>query len=667
MKKYIKLLFSFIMMAILITAVSCDDDDGVADGSGTGNVSISSVTPDPQFQDKEVTLEGTGFDEVQFIFVGDKQAQFTLVGNTLTFIVPINATVETNAIVTLAMLENYRVTTTMEVLLRPVPVIERFTPYVAIGGDLVMSGTGFNIDYDLSVTIGDVPATITSQTNTDLTVTVPGGIPDDEALTIAITSIHGVGETNTAFIARDGLVENSDLYDGEGDDFTNWEKKNGGDGMTQITGEEAYGGGRSMRVVAPGTDAWRTQFGSSFTILTEGEEYTVIVYAKGEESGGEMRVSVSEWNNSNGDDFFYGDFVELSTTWEAYTWTFVAGTTVNGDARLVLDMGSSQVPLLVDHMTIVAGALGVGGEKPNLLANPGFEDGETGWELANGDLSLTSDDAYCGDNSIKAVGDGAGDGWRTQLIADGVELTEGIDYEITLWAKAEGVEGNISVSVSRYLDGNGDDYFYSSTVEVTEDWAPYSWIFTAGTTSNGVHNVVLDLGRDAQTYYIDEVSIREYVEPVNLLVNGDFEDGETGWELANGDLSLTTDEANSGTSSIKAVGDGAGDGWRTQLIADGVELTEGTRYKVTLMAKAESADPEGNISISVSRYLDGNGDDYFYSGTEEVAEDWTQYSWTFIAGTTSNGVHNIVLDLGRDAQTYYIDDVVLSEFSDPCD
>lgn len=667
MKKYLKSLFSFFTAIALFTIVGCEkvENNTLA---ATGNVAITSVSPGAEFPEETVTLQGVDFNQVQFLFLDEVQVDFQLSGEDLTFVIPAGTTPGMKTI-TLAMAQNYRVTSQIEVLLRPVPVIQDFDAYVAPGGDLVITGLSFNPEYNVEVFIDGMSAPITAQTNTSLTVTVPAGVPDDEPLDLEITSIHGSTTASTAFIARESLVENSTLSEGSGDDFTGWEKKNGGDGMTEVTGSEAYGGGRSMRVEGSGTaDAWRTQLGSSFTVLTVGEEYTAMLWAKSEEAGGQMRVSVSEWNNSNGDDFFYGDTYEIGTSWQLYTWTFTAQATVNGDHRLVLDMGHTPVPLLIDHIAIVEGAFGGSSEAPTLIANGGFEEGiGTAWEVSNGDITETSDpdQVHCGSNAIRVVGDGAGDGWRTQIIADGVELTEGEEYVIRLWAKAEGPDGEISVSVSRWMDSNGDDYFYSDPVVVTAgEWNEYSWTFTAGTTSNGVHNVVLDLGRSAQTYYIDDVSLKENVPPTNILDpdNAGFENGiDGGWEVSNGDITLTTDPAQvyEGTSAIHVVGDGAGDGWRTQIIADGVELTEGNNYGIKLMAMAEG--PDGEISVSVSRWMDSNGDDYFYSDPVVVAEEWTEYTWTFTAGTTSNGVHNVVLDLGRSAQTYYIDNVILYE------
>ncbi len=489
-----------IFFAAMLFMTACEEDEG----GNQPNVEITNMSATSAYHLAEVTVQGTNLNAVQFIFVGTRQATFELNdGNSLTFVVPESATPGENT-VTLAMPGTYRVKTELEVMIRPIPLISDFDPYVGIGNDLTIKGTG--MDHNISVTFDGTPATVVSSNGTELVVTVPAGISDSDPVEIEVTNDFGSTTNTGVFIARQGQVLDAQMSQGEGDEFTAWEKLNGVDGMTEVTGEAAYAGGRSMRIAGPAGNPWDKQLASTPTQLTFGETYTAIVWARAEAAGAIMRVSVSQWDGS-GADYFYGADVELSTVWEPYTWTFEV-TNDLPEHKLVLDMGHTDVPFLVDNVSILPGELGVSTGPVQLLANSSFEDGLNGWEILNGgeDVEITSDDAHTGSNSLKVTPAG-GNPWDRQFAADGVPLTFEGNYEIKLWAKAAGPDGVMRVTVSQW-DGNGADYFYGDDITVTEEWAEYSWTFQV-TNDLETHRVVLDMGAGTQILFIDDVTLTE--------------------------------------------------------------------------------------------------------------------------------------------------------------
>src|SRR5690606_1382358 len=247
--------------------------------------------------------------------VGDKQASFELNDDTINFVVPEDAEVGNNKIV-LSMEDNSKVQLSFRVLPWLLPRIQEFDAFVPVGGELVITGRKFNPENDPRVTIGGIEAEIVSNTNTELVVIVPDGIPDDEAHEIEITTSYGSTTTKTAFVARENLLMNSQLNEGSGNDFTHWEKLIGGDGMTGKTGAAAYGTGRSMRVVGAGGNPWDTQLASIGVPLTFGAEYTVVIWAKAEsvDPSPTISFSVSQWDG-NGADYSYSDIIEIGNQW----------------------------------------------------------------------------------------------------------------------------------------------------------------------------------------------------------------------------------------------------------------------------------------------------------------------------------------------------------------
>ncbi len=645
-----KLKYIFSCLAIvssLIVITSCEED-------ALAEVNINEISAEAVFQGSPVSITGENFSEVQFVFVGNIQVDFTLEENTISFTVPDEAPVGMTTI-TLAMTENRRATYMFEVVLKPSPVITSFDAYVPVGSDLVIKGS--SLDNETSVTVDGITATIVSVSDSELTVTVPSGVNEAAAIEFEITTTYGTASPSTAFYARESEVANSDLEaSGDGVPFADWELLNAGDGaITAIT--DGYGGSRSMRVVPAGGNPWDRQVASTGVPLNFNEQYTIVMWAKGEAAGAQMRVSVSQYDG-NGADYFYGETKELSTNWEQYTWTF----TVSNDLpthRVVLDMGMGTVPIQLDQIGLVPGTIGAAGPA-ELMPNGDFETDLTGWTALNGAADISTAEAYCGSQSMTATGAG-GNPWDTQIATDPLPLEEGTDYEIGFWAKAAGPDGVFRISMSQY-DGNGSDFFYGPDIDVTENWTYYAFVVNAAAVPSGEYRLLFDMGATTQTFFVDGVSIKEYVAPASLYANGGFEDGLTGWESLNGTHEVSTAESYSGSQSLTATGAG-GNPWDTQIASDPVVLTVDQDYKISFWAKA--AGPDGVFRISMSQY-DGNGADFFYSRDLDIPEDWTYFSFVTTAQATASGDHRLLFDMGATTQTFFVDDVSVVEY-DGCE
>ena len=654
MKKSIKKIFYlFTIIAMVVSTVSCNNNEPFAGVNVDGSDVMSGYPLDP------VTLQGTNFDLVQFVFVGDVQAEFQLGDGTLTFVIPESAAIGTTT-VTLAMADNYRVTYPFEVLLTPVPIVQGFDKaYAAAGETITITGTSFNAEYNPVVTIGGMEAAITSNTATQLVVTVPSGVSETEYLDVTVTNNFGSGTAPTAFVALHDYLANSQLNEGSGNDFTGWQKLNGGDFMTELTGGDAYGGsGRSLRVEPAGGNPWDRQLASDPVVLELGATYTVIFWAKAEGPGAGMRISVSQYNSYGaGSDYFYSSDMEISASaWTPYTVTFTV-TKDLPDHKIVFDMGAYSVPFAIDHMALVPGSFSAVTGPPELLTNGSFEDGLTGWTTLNGSHDISTTEAYCGSQSMTATG-AASNPWNTQLASDPMDMVEGTDYEISFWAKAAGPGGIFRISMSQY-DGNGSDFFYSPDLDIPEDWTYFSFVVNAAHVPSGEYRLLFDMGATDQTFFLDAVSVKEYEFTGSLVANGGFEDGLTGWTTLNGSHDISTTEFHSGSASMTATG-AASNPWNTQLASDPMDMVEGNVYKISFWAKA--AGPGGVFRISMSQY-DGNGSDFFYGPDLDIPEDWTYYTFIVTAAHVPSGEYRLLFDMGATDQTFFLDDVEVTEYN----
>ncbi|WP_108423617.1 carbohydrate binding domain-containing protein [Flagellimonas amoyensis] len=497
MSRTLKYLGNFFTVLALIFVLSCDDDDLSA-----STVDVTSVESENFYPGDQVTLQGSNFEAVLFVFLGNNQIPFQLDGETLVFTLPTSAAIG-NAVVTLVMPDGYIVTRNVEVVARPFPIITALSTNAAPeGGEVIIKGTSLNNLQ--SVTIGEVEASVVSSTATELTITVPAGLEENLAAAITVVTSGGEATAPGKFYVGENLLLNGGFEQGDGNDFSNWSKFNGGDGLTATTSDgEAYFG-RSLRAVAVGGDAWRTQLASDTAPMEVGVEYTLSMWIKAQAGspgdGGNIRFS------TNPDALYSGNY-NITTEWQQIEWVFTANTT---PARAVLDLGViANAIYYVDNVTLVA--TGLSGPQPTeILLNGGFEEGAgddfTNWSKFNGADLLTattaSDEVRNGDRALRAVGFGS-DAWRTQLASDAVPTEDGVEYTASLWIKAAPGPGN-GGSIRMSTTGNGEAQ-YQGNVTVTTEWQKVEWIFTANGTQTGI---VLDLGATLDAvYFIDDVSL----------------------------------------------------------------------------------------------------------------------------------------------------------------
>lgn len=169
---------------------------------------------------------------------------------------------------------------------------------------------------------------------------------------------------------------------------------------------------------------------------------------------------------------------------------------------------------LVWHQNQNAGYLngitggGGGSSVPNLVQNPGFETAGSGkpfanWSVlnsSNGTFSAASAaNAHGGATALQADCVAGGNNYNTQIITDAITVTAGKTYTITYWIKAASVGSiqfelrNTDASV-KYVGGQAAGTSYS---QISYSYAP---------TGNTLQ-LAFDLGGNANTFYIDDVSI----------------------------------------------------------------------------------------------------------------------------------------------------------------
>jgi endo-1,4-beta-xylanase len=190
----------------------------------------------------------------------------------------------------------------------------------------------------------------------------------------------------------------------------------------------------------------------------------------------------------------------------------------------------------------------------NLAQNPGFENGDansfTNYSVLNsgnpaGTATITvgsgANEVHSGSRSMKVVNPTAynTDQWRVQVATDAIPLTVGKQYQISYWVKAATANGSIRLSTQPSAMYQGDQTIGTS-------WQQVTWNITANEPQT---RVVFDMGRNSNTYFIDDVSVNElvtaggaaynYAKVDSLLkttiqtIAGHFKGKVRGWDVIN--------------------------------------------------------------------------------------------------------------------------------------
>ena len=231
-----------------------------------------------------------------------------------------------------------------------------------------------------------------------------------------------------------------------------------------------------------------------------------------------------------------------------------------------------------------------------------------------------------------------------------------------------------------------DDYttygFPFKTFSLTTGWQTFTVDFTAqnfaGTVSDGMLQFYFVNSSPSTSLYFDAVSISSGSTPPppppppptgNIVANGGFEDGTTGWRhFANGGSTnafsvVGTAPIAEGTKKARVVLD-ASIGTNNQIYLMGLTLEAGTQYRLTFQAYASKA-------TTIQARVIEQDDDYTTYGfpfkTFSLTTGWQTFTVDFtaqnFAGTVSDGMLQFYFVNSSPSTSLYFDAVSISSGS----
>jgi GH35 family endo-1,4-beta-xylanase len=473
----------------------------------------------------------------------------------------------------------------------------------------------------------------------------------------------------TSPVVLTNYMPNKSFEDGTGSTFTNWSELNGAGSFSETTvPAEVKVGSRAIKVISTISDTgnpWKVQLGSAFLNTPVGKHFSYSIYIKVVSGTGKVRLStISPLANYGA--YGYSSLTDVGTDWQKVTLDFIP---VEPTTRVAFDLGGAANTYFVDDLSLTTtDALVIG----NGDFETGLNDNFTNWTKQNGAtfLTTTTTNNHLGTRALRAEVTGtqsnAGQPWSVQMINDAVNTTIGSQYTFSVWAKAATTGGQI-----RFSTDNGSPSLYSADFNVTTTWTKISWTFTANQTQT---KMVLDLGKDIEIYFIDDIEIIPAI--VNLVVNGSFETGTassytyngsywagdvfTNWSAYNGGDRMTpttvSTEVKEGSRAVKVINSVSGNSYETQLVSDPMTLTVGKNYMATIQVRS-------NTGGEVIRFSTNSTSSALYGPDYTTTTGWAVMTWNFTANNTST---RIVLDMGKSAGTFFVDDIQVVEIGN-CD
>ncbi|MFH1147251.1 MAG: fibronectin type III domain-containing protein [Pseudomonadota bacterium] len=175
------------------------------------------------------------------------------------------------------------------------------------------------------------------------------------------------------------------------------------------------------------------------------------------------------------------------------------------------------LPLMVVVMLALLAAITSVQASTNIVANPGFENGEGGWPWPwwdGGGWSWEDQVAHSGTRSLKVT---CSDPADYQLTGQGIPVVPGEFYNVSAWVKTADVAGaGASICLEWYKDGQyyGGAYDFRQ-ISGTEDWQLVSVprVLVPGDATSCIVYLCLARGSTGAAWF-DDVSVEKWVAPV---------------------------------------------------------------------------------------------------------------------------------------------------------
>lgn len=312
---------------------------------------------------------------------------------------------------------------------------------------------------------------------------------------------------------------------------------------------------------------------------------------------------------------------------------------------------------------------------PTVTAGPSWDE-VTGADFETDDASNYQSNANAV-MSFTAVGEGkGGEGRALRIVNDQVRTNDwdsqffitfspamqvGEKYKLTMDVRADAAASFATQAHTVPYAYKHWDFF--GAINASTEWSTFEKELTISEQVAGTGAIAFNLGNNATTYYLDNITLTKYNEnggggpalEASVITNTDFEASDAGWG----------GWGNGSTRGRSAQGEGYGgtgysyfftnpsvtNFWSAQVAYDFTPLQMESTYVLNFKVKANTA---GTIRAEIQSSSDYSSDPF---GSFAISTDWQEY--TLETTATKADRNRFLFSFGDFAGTVYVDDVTL--------
>lgn len=298
----------------------------------------------------------------------------------------------------------------------------------------------------------------------------------------------------------------------------------------------------------------------------------------------------------------------------------------------------------------------------NLIANPDFESGTSGWFGWGASVVEVTTDSFSGIQAGIATGRTAS--WNGIATAVTSVVQPGGAYQASAFAKLRGAaSGPLALTAQVRCVGGTDSFVrLASATGSDTDWVELSGGLTLPDCAIDVVNLYVEGPPAGVDILVDDVSLSvvESSEGPNIIANAGFETGTNGWFPFGGvTISATTARAHGGVQSALVTGRTATfNGIATSLL--GV-ATPGRSYNVRGFAQIGNA-TSAPVRFTLQSACDGGAASFTsVASATAIDTDWVELSGALNFPNCNLTTANFYLEGPAAGIDLYLDDVELRE------
>jgi hypothetical protein len=275
------------------------------------------------------------------------------------------------------------------------------------------------------------------------------------------------------------------------------------------------------------------------------------------------------------------------TEWVRLSGALTLPSCALGTVRVYVEGPAPGVNIYVDDMALRERPIDQG---PNVISNPGFETGSSGWfAFGAGTVSSTTAQAHSGSSSGVITGRTASwNGIATNLLG---LVVPGASYEASLWARIGGSASDQLALTAKITCAGASSQFVrvASATGSDNQWVQMSGVLAVPNCTLTELTLYVEGPQAGVDIYIDDVSVQQQLAGLgaNLVTNPDFESGTSGWfGWGSVAISSTTAQAHGGLrSALVANRTASWNGMATSLLG---RVTPGKSYATSAWARLGS-------------------------------------------------------------------------------